>query len=471
MHDLLPTCCLNRVRKLVVRCLAFMLIASAFTGCTAITNPVADGIPVRLLPPELLGPSKTCYQTIPLSVLRQQQPDTYRLDTGDVLGIFIDGFLGDAKSAFPVHVAPLVHVKEQNRIAPGAGYPIAVQEDGAVALPGVPRLSVKGMTVGEAREAIKNQYVKAELIKKENDKIFVTLIHQRQMQVLVFRQEATSFLAGQDGPVPTGKRNTGHLVDLPAYQNDVLHALARTGGLPELDAYNEIIIYRDGMRDMGMQAKVAKQLEKAKGGADLIKQGIWVGETVRIPMRSPVGAMLPFTKDDVILRNGDVIFLEARDEEVFYTAGILPPGKHMLPRDHDLDILEAISLVRGPMYNGAFGGSNLSGTFLQTGMGNPSPSLCVVIRRVPGRGQVPIAVDLRSALQHPQERLVIRPGDVLILQEKPAEAMARYISQTFFNFNFVWTAFRSSTGFGILDIAGPDRLPSRAGFLNFTPTP
>jgi hypothetical protein len=223
------------------------------------------------------------------------------------------------------------------------------------------------------------------------------------------------------------------------------------------------------MRDKAMQADVAKQLAKAKGGADLLKQGVWVGETVRIPMRSPVGASLPFNQNDVILKNGDVIFLEARDEEVFYTAGILPPGKHMLPRDHDLDILEAIAQVRGPMYNGAFGGSNLSGAFLQSGLGNPSPSLCVVIRRVPGRGQVPIAVDLRSALEHPQERLVIRPGDVLILQEKPGEALARYVTQTFLNFNIIWTAFRTSNGIGVLDVATPDRLPGRAGFFNLLP--
>ena len=31
---------------------------------------------------------------------------------------------------------------------------------------------------------------------------------------------------------------TGQIIDLPAYQNDVLTALARTGGLPGTDAKN-----------------------------------------------------------------------------------------------------------------------------------------------------------------------------------------------------------------------------------------
>ena len=67
----------------------------------ALTNPVADGIPVRLLPPELIGPSKTSWQTIPLNSLQQPPTDVYRLATGDVLGVFIDGYLGASTQPLP----------------------------------------------------------------------------------------------------------------------------------------------------------------------------------------------------------------------------------------------------------------------------------------------------------------------------------------------------------------------------------
>src|SRR5258707_3058537 len=70
-------------------------VCALSTGCTALTNPIADGIPVRLLPPEILGPTKTNYHTVPLSLLRQPQPDAYKLDTGDVLGIYVEGYLGE----------------------------------------------------------------------------------------------------------------------------------------------------------------------------------------------------------------------------------------------------------------------------------------------------------------------------------------------------------------------------------------
>src|SRR2546426_329722 len=128
---------------------ALMLLCASSGGCTAITNPIADGIPVRLLPSELLGPSKMCYQTIPLTLLRQPQPDAYRLDSGDVLGVYLEGYLGEKTQPLPVQVAPLIQVKEQNRLAPGAGFPVPVNEDGEIALPLIPKLSVKGKTLTE----------------------------------------------------------------------------------------------------------------------------------------------------------------------------------------------------------------------------------------------------------------------------------------------------------------------------------
>jgi protein involved in polysaccharide export with SLBB domain len=440
-------------------------VCALSTGCTAVTNPVADGIPVRLLPPELLGPCKTNYQTVPLALLRQPQPVAYKLDTGDVLGVYVEGYVGEKN--VPTYVSPLTQMRDTNRLPPAAGYPVAVPEDGKITLPGVEKLFVRGMTIAEAHDAIVKLYnPNPNLIRVVKDQVLVTHLHPRTQQVLVFRQEGNTFQAGPDGPILTGKRNTGHVVDLPGNQNDVLQALARTGGLPESDAYNEIIIYRGGMKDGQPLPGALKALDKAKVDPSQFRN--WTGSIVRIPLRLPEGAPLPFGPQDILLRSGDVIFLEARDEDVFFTGGLLPPGKHVIPRDRDLDVLEAVAQVRGPLYNGAFGGSNLSGALIAPGLGSPSPSMVTVIRRVPGRGQVPIVVDLRSALQHEQERLVIRPGDMLILQEKPAEAVVRYLSQTFFNFVFAYDVLRSPNGFGIINVAAPDRLSTQTGTIQVT---
>jgi hypothetical protein len=170
--------------------------------------------------------------------------------------------------------------------------------------------------------------------------------------------------------------------------------------------------------------------------------------------------------EDVALGDGDVVYVPARDHEVFFTGGLLPPGVHTLPRDRVLDVVEAVSLVRGPLVNGAFGGSNLSGDLIRPGIGNPSPGLLAVVRKTPGGGQINIMVDLRTALREPAERIAVRPGDMLILQEFPGQAMARYLSQTVFNFNLFWQVFRTSNATGIIDAAGPDRLPNRGATLN-----
>jgi protein involved in polysaccharide export with SLBB domain len=442
-----------------VACFALVLLNA---GCAAITNPTASAVPVRRVPDELLLPVRDDEQTIPLAMLGQPKPERHRIGPRDILGVYVEGVLGERSQPLPVHMASQVVIRDQRRLPPAAGYPIEVQANGTIELPFAPPLSVLGLTLSEARDAIRDHYIKAERIKPEFDRVIVTLVQPRQHQVLVLRQEAANFTLGPSGLLSTAKRGSGHLIDLPAFENDILHALTLTGGLPGLDACNALVIYRGCFRDRA----AANTLLQRVHGERLPDLG---PQAVRIPLRLPQGHPLPFRLEDVILQDGDVLFIEARDNQVFYTGGLLPSGAHVLPRDHDLDVLEAVAMVRGPLLNGAFGGSNLSGALISPGVGNPSPSLLVVLRKTPGGGQLPIRVDLHRALANPQERIVLRADDVLLLQEKPEEALARYLSQTFFNFNFLWVPFRTSNATGIVDIAAPDRLNERLGNVNLRP--
>jgi hypothetical protein len=143
------------------------------------------------------------------------------------------------------------------------------------------------------------------------------------------------------------------------------------------------------------------------------------------------GEEIPFTRDDVTLRNGDIVFIETREAEVFYVGGILPPGEFPLPQNYDLDVLTAIAQVRGPLFNGALGGNNFTGQFIAGGIGQPSPTNLTIIRRIQGVGEIRIRVDLAKAARDPRERLIIMPGDTLILQETFGEAVARYFTSNF----------------------------------------
>jgi protein involved in polysaccharide export with SLBB domain len=422
------------------------------------------------VPEELLFPTKEIADTIPLTWLGQPRPPTYRLEPGDVLGVYVEGFLGDRDTPAtpPIHIGPLYQMRDQRRLPPAAGFPIPVEDDGSVYLPSAGALLVRGMSIPEAREAMRKLYVSKKLLKEDNERIVVTLLHSRQYQVVVLRQEASSFLSPLEGTAVSSKRGTGVVIDLPAYENDVLHALAQSGGLPGLDAFNAVLIERNAFHAGADPAAILHDLENRPptGSAG---PAVCVAPVVRIPLRQPPDAPSHFRPEDVLLQSGDVVFLEARDNDVFYTAGLLPPGVWVIPRDHDLDVVEAIARVRGPLFNGAFGGSNLAGNLIAPGIGSPSPSLLVVLRRLPSGGQVPIVVDLGSALRHHEERILVRAGDVLLLQEQPGEALARYVTQTFFNFEVLWEAFHSKFVTGVVDVAAPDRLPQRFGTVNVVP--
>lgn len=278
----------------------------------------------------------------------------------------------------------------------------------------------------------------------------------RTYHILVLRQDSpTSINEIVSGPTSSfggseiigiSRHGTGHAIDLPAYQNDVLNALAKTGGLPGTDAINEIVIER-GLRGTRDDTAVFREIQGRPGCASHPHVLPGGGAVIRIPLRLRPGEPLNWSPEDIILQDGDVVFIEAREAELFYTGGLLPPGEHVLPRDFDLDVVQAVMRVRGPLVNGGFATSSLSGAITQPGIGNPSPSLLAVLRKTPGGGQVQIRVDLNKALRDPRERILVQAGDILVLQETPEEAFARYFTQRF-TFTGIWRVFVSNRTLG-----------------------
>lgn len=428
------------------------LLCFVLHGCAALTNPIADGLPVRHLPEELLACPKDEARTIPLDLLGQPPPDAYRLAEGDVLGIFIQNLLGEEKVPLAVNIG-LVQGQRQN--PPSTGTAVTVRADGTVVLPIIGPVHVQGLTEDEAFDAIRRDIVAKKVLQGDYPRMLVKLMHPRQVHVVVLRQESGSITLGPQGGLAGGKRSTGHPIDLRAYENDVLHAISQTGGMPGLDAYNEVIIYRNSFRTEEERAVLLDKFRSLPPGS---KPGMVFGagtQTIRIPLRRRPGEELCFGPKDVLLLNGDVVFVEARDQDLFYTAGLLPAGEHVLPRDYDLDVIKAIARVGGPLVNGAFGTNQLSGNLIPQGLGGPSPTLLTVLRRTPDGRQIPIRVDLDRALRDPRERILVRPGDVLVLQEKPAEAVSRYLTQTFFNFNLTWQAIRGNNITGTVRVNAP----------------
>jgi protein involved in polysaccharide export with SLBB domain len=350
----------------------------------------------------------------------------------------LESVIGPQNQPLPIQI-PYPDALNQNI---GVGYPFPVLEDGTIALPIANPIKVKGLSIIQAKKAIRDAYLEQNLLKEETvNKLIVTLYRPRQYRVLVVRQDSGALGAQyvQAYGSNSSKRGSGRVLELPAYENDVLTALTRSGGLPGNDAKNEVTIQRGVL----------------KGEFNTMTTGPIPGiEQIRIPLRLRPGEPVPFKPNDVILENGDILFIQSRDTEVFYTAGLIPTFEWPLPRDSDLDVLEAVISTRGPVANGGLNQSNLSGTIISQGIGAPSPSQLTVLRKAPGNRQISIRVDLNRAMQDPRERILVQPGDVLVLQETLGESMTRYLITTL-RFSFVSRILQTSSTSIFTNATGP----------------
>lgn len=578
-----------------------------------------DGVPARYLPSELKAPTRSGKKTIDLALLKQTPPSQYLVDAGDVLGIYVEGVLGKREDVPPVHF-PL-----NDEVPPSMGYPLPVREDGTISIPLIRPINVRGMTIRQVEETIRYEYTQnRQILQPGRDRIYVSLQKPRSYRVTVIRQEggeAGNALSAGQFNLGAIKRGTGKVVKLPAYKNDVLHALAETGGLPGLDAENTIYVVRSGLHrqppapayrpqprqqqvpqiaprptpqpvpapqpNMAPQPGAAPQrpiqspqqgqqqfpsapqnvqppapqssapgthiqygrprtgyspatgIQQTAGVVD--SRNYWMPATaqtyhptsplptsptgaswgytqtaqstaaihpqmpgspvapgmtqqygpvaspsgmapsgnfppgqqlpwggwppngcstcsphgsplagaprgfgpsygndqtvqnpgvVKIPVRLSSGQTVTFTERDIVLQDGDVVFIESRDTEIFYTGGLLGGGQFTLPRDYDLDLLGAIAIAQSQ--NGSQGGGS------RRGIGGPSAlnqdvtisaSEAVIIRRLPGGTQVPIKVDLYEARLHLEENILIQPGDMIYLQYTPMEAIGAFFER------------------------------------------
>jgi hypothetical protein len=420
--------------KSAVCCLASLMLVSG-SGCTLFGY--IQGIPANRLPASLLARPKNDMQEISMSRLRQVPDDVYHLGPNDILGIYIETVLGNPEEA------PPVHFPEDGERAPSIGYPVPVGEDGTLALPLVPPIDVQGMTLTQATEMVRKAYtIDQQILPEGRDRILITLLKRRTHRVFVVREEAgaSSRLAGGQEII---KRGSGFVLDLPEGENDLLHALNETGGLPGLDARNEVIIIR-GME--GFDGKewdhLVAQIKSCREPCSCPPNVPDPPNVTRIPLRFFSDRVPDFTEEDIVLQTGDIVLIESRDREVFYTGGVLPGGEFPLPRDRDLDVLGAIAIAGGPV--GASGavlsqiGGGRGGQ--QGGSGPLPPTDVIIIRELCDGSQVPIRVDLKQAYTDSRQRILIQPEDVVILRYKCSEETFNTII-SLLQFNFLFSGF------------------------------
>jgi len=432
-------------RKVTVLLICAGLIWVACTGCTG-----GRPMPASCFPSIVNSAPRSALQPINFIHLRRDPPPAYLLGPGDVLGIYIEGVLGGTRvdqQGFRVPEPPPVHFPEDPSQPPAIGYPIPVREDGTVSLPLIPPIHVAGLTLAQAEHEIRKAYtITRQILKPGQDRIILTLLKRRTYHVLVIREDVTGLQRITRGQAPgeltlgSGKRGMTYAVDLPAYENDVLHALSESGGLPGLDAKNQVTILRGGWNQQPVSEAYLTQLLEAPDGSIIYGPESGPQETestqvLRIPLRVYPGETLNITQDDIILHDGDIVFIESRDAEVFYTGGLLKGGQFPIPRDYDLDVLGAIAMAGGSVASAA-GGTAQSG-LLRSGsnVGTLFPPTRVTIIRTVGGEQVAIRISLKRALRDPSQRILIQPNDLIILEYTPLELVLN-IALNMLEFNY-----------------------------------
>ena len=170
---------------------------------------------------------------------------------------------------------------------------------------------------------------------------------------------------------------------------------------------------------------------------------------IKIPVRLSPGEMPNITEEQITLYDGDIIFIESRETEVFYTGGLLGGGQYTLPRDYDLHLLEAISIAEGRNVGGGTQTLRSVGgvSALNQDVSN-SASRVVIRRKLPNDQRINIEVDLNNAMRCPAEDLVIQPGDMLILQYTFPEAVAAFTQRFLLEGALIGVATTAFTGGG-----------------------
>lgn len=433
-------CCCSLVhqRGQTAAILAIVLTA-AMSGCAAFTNPVANGVPVRLLPDEMLGESREGFEPVNLALLRDEPPEQFLLDAGDTLGIYVEGIIGDESTP------PPVNLPSSSELPPAIGYPFPIRHDGTISLPLAGSVHVAGMVIEKAERAVVEAFLDKEIIREEDFRIIVTLLRPRTVRVLMVREDGRNAavtvsnqgirgIGGASTTIGGGASPSGTAMELAVDENDLLNAMTQSGGVPNNALTPEVVIYRgyatgDSFTDGSVCALPGYSGRDAQGANEDGRR------VIRIPLRKRCGESITISRDDVILQDGDIITLRAREPQRYYTGGLLPAGEEQLPLDFDVTVIEAILRARGPLVNGGINSSNLNGNIVGAGTGNPSPSQLTVLRQLPNGQQVNIHVNLNEALRDPRQNLLVQSEDILLLQENRDEAFTRYFYNSVFRFD------------------------------------
>jgi protein involved in polysaccharide export with SLBB domain len=340
------------------------------------------------------------------SQYRAPKQETYTLDHGDTLGVFVEGVVGELNEMPPVH-QPVAG----SSLGPAMGFPTLVVHDGTLRLPLVDPVNVRGLTVSQVESLLKKIYRQGDNpIITDRNRVIVSLIRKRTVNVTVLRgdqsQARTAQRFGQQNRGPVASRSDGssriYNLQLPAGESDLLGALMESGGLPGVNAQDQMQILRNAS---GRSSMARSSFPRSRSSSAFSSQR--VAQSAPVRYGSPVSS---FPRSNARLGNGDIVSVEAKPTEVFYTGGQLGGGEYLLPRDRPLSVMDAVAQAGGVPQ----GRRGLAAVPLQ------EPRLLKLVRTAGGQ-QTTWQFDLSGGYSQQAAQTRVRAGDYLILDYSPAQ--------------------------------------------------
>jgi len=399
------------MRKLV----GFFPILVLFTGCASwrmktvtpdqLTSEMQATAPAKLRP-------------LQLASLGSPIPSEFHIHSGDMLDVTVSDLIGE-NQYYPV--------------------PTRVLEDGTVRLPLVGAVTLAGLSIPGAEQAIFASYSSQGMLKKPQ--VTVALRETRKVRVYVL-----------------GAVNKPGLYELNATEADLLSALVSSGGLTQ-DAGTVVELRRrltSGSaplpirKDRNVVQSGSSQLAEPLPSAWVYSAGGWrpdynvvragfsaspyhaVGNNgsstpvrklppsvLRADATMETGPAAPIPADSQVIRldltseqdkqrltqgfrleNGDTISIDDRKVKPIYVIGMVNrPGEYPLPVDRDLRVLEAVGLAGGVDRNSL-------------------PDKALIIRQRPdGAGVLAVRVDLNDAKKDNAQNIRLMAGDTISVEE------------------------------------------------------
>ncbi len=352
--------CSGSMRPRAIGLLALLLTAAV--GCQGANHYYAEHSSFGdRLPDELRVAARTNTQTIDLSRLASGTGGSDRIGIGDLLEVKIAAGLSE---------------DDQSTLS------ARVQNDGTITLPEIGTVQVSGVEPQGAESLIRTEAIRARMFL--NPTVAVSVVDKRMNRVRVI-----------------GAVKAPGVYELSPNASDIVSAIAAAQGLAEdagqnIEVRNPVVSSRNDRPSVAGQADHAFSNVSGSTTASGAVAGTMDSYSIDLVSAAEAG------NGQYLVQDGGVIMVEKSDPAPVSVVGLVKAaGSYEFPVGKDLRVLDAISLANG--------------------MSNQLANKIYIVRQREGAKE-PLVIEssFRGAKRSADANLVLKPGDVVSVEQTPA---------------------------------------------------